>query len=82
MAKDIQVEFFKALKKLQDKFPMVYVETWTPSDFNVNNAGDEVGDTDWNDPKWSSVAFRLRRNFDAEIGTNWDTVAAAAELTD
>jgi hypothetical protein len=75
------VTFHADLRALREKYPMVYLEAWTPDDF-VNNdfdEEDEDGDftpksVDWNHHLHEITADNLRRHFDAEIGTNWDRI--------
>lgn len=63
--------FHDDLQALRKKYPMVYIEAWTPEDFV--DADDEPA-VDWNHPFHEITADNLRRHFDAEIGTNWDRI--------
>ena len=65
--KPLQQEIFReALDKLRKKFPMCYIEAWTPEDFQ----------TEWNSDDSLRVAGALEDGFDANIGTHWDRIAA------
>jgi hypothetical protein len=59
--------FFDELTIFRNKFPMVYIEAWTPGDF-VPDPEDTV---DWDDECYIAVADQLYDNFDANVGTNW-----------
>jgi hypothetical protein len=61
--------FHQDLQALRAKYPMVYVEVWTPEDFVV----DELS-VDWNHPFHETTVDNLHRHFDPEIGTNWERV--------
>jgi hypothetical protein len=65
-------KFFRSLVKLKKKYPMVYVEVWTPEDFD-SEMGREFNKptTDWNDKKWVEVSESLDDQFDANHGTSW-----------
>ena len=68
--------FFADLKEFRAKYPMVYLEAWTPDDFvfDLNKERDTPAPVDWNHPFHEITADNLYRHFDAEIGTNWDRV--------
>lgn len=65
-------KFYSDLRAFREKYPMVYLEAWTPDDF-LFYEGDTDGapPVDWNHPFHEITADNLRRHFDAEIGTNW-----------
>ena len=65
--------FYNDLETLRKKYPMVYIEAWTPEDFSMNS-----GD-DWNRIEHIDAAAKLYDTFDANFGTNWDRVRDAAE---
>ena len=71
-------EFYKELKELQDKYPMCYVEAWTPEDYisaNVDYDNDEdPEEADWEDEQHLSTATSLYKYFDANYGTNWERI--------
>lgn len=80
--------FFGDLQKLRDKFPQVYLEAWTPDDFEFirENKNDpdspwssDIMLADWSDPQWIDVAAELYRQFDANNGTNWISLGIAIE---
>ena len=80
---NIADEFYKDLVSFREKYPMVYVEIWTPDDFieasqdedqRLSHGGDEGKPVDWNDPLHEITASNLFDNFDANVGTNWDRV--------
>ena len=75
----IEAAFYKDLEKLQKKYPMVYIENWTPVDFATDAEGNEPERVDWNDPLWRDVALRLRQELDASYGTNWDRIQQAVK---
>ena len=74
--------FFEDLETLRRKWPMVYVEVWTPDDFDeavsMRSGEDEARPADWGDPKHLETARRLDKRFDAEAGTFWERVADCA----
>jgi hypothetical protein len=79
-------KFYEDLRKFQAKYPMCYLEAWTPEDFNYASALAEFPDegfdesaVDWNDPDHEAVADRLSRHFDANIGTSWGRVRLELE---
>jgi hypothetical protein len=71
-------EFYQDLKALQEKYPMCYVEAWTPEDYVSTDVDyDEDSDpeeTDWNELKHVLTTNSLYNNFDANYGTNWDRI--------
>ena len=69
-------KFFQRLREFEAEFPMVYVECWTPDDYEVAS-GNETS-VDWNAPHHVETAGALNRRFDATIGTNWDRLAESA----
>lgn len=60
--------FHDDLMALREKYPMVYLEAWTPNDFV------DAPVVDWNHPFHETTVDNLYRHFDAEIGTNWDRI--------
>ena len=71
--------FYEDFKAFQAKYPMVYLEAWTPEDFSVDEDGDASPDpVHRNNPVHITTADNLDRYFDAEFGTNWDRVRDAA----
>lgn len=74
------VTFHTDLQALRAKYPMVYLEAWTPDDFVVYEDGDGSPEpVDWNDPAHLTTADNLDRHFDANYGTNWDRVRYEAD---
>lgn len=75
-SQDIEAAFFLDLEALKDKYPMCYIESWTPGDFDsiVKKAS-----SSWLRTKHVETANKLGHNFDAGLGTNWDRVFEAAE---
>ena len=76
--------FYTELDALRKKYPMCYIEAWTPDDFVCNAAtgkddeeDGEASAADWEDPAHVGVAENLYDSFDANLGTNWDAIAAA-----
>ena len=63
--------FLQDLVDLREKYPMVYIEAWTPVDFDV----------DWNSEQAEHMASRLYDRFDANYGTNWDDIHDAKQAT-
>ena len=74
--------FFEDLETLRLKWPMCYVEAWTPDDFDaavsMRSGEGEALPADWGDPKHLETARLLDRRFDAETGTFWYRVADCA----
>ncbi len=64
--------FYRDLKELRTKYPMCYIEAWTPEDFDMERG--EGDSTNWGQRIWTRVASRLSHEFDAERGTNWARV--------
>lgn len=74
-------KFYDDLRKFQAKYPMCYIEAWTPEDFQFAvrlaefpDIEDDAPPVDWDAPLHETTADNLYRHFDAEIGTNWDRV--------
>jgi|688.fasta_scaffold1535830_2 hypothetical protein len=73
------VTFHTDFQALRAKYPMVYLEAWTPDDFVVDEDGNGSPEpVDWNDSAHIATADNLDRHFDAEYGTNWERVRDAA----
>lgn len=72
--------FYADLRDFQKKYPMVYLEVWTPEDFAfaANDLEDVSENADWQSPEHLVTAHTLERRFDANHGTNWDRVREAA----
>jgi hypothetical protein len=74
------VTFHDDFQALRAKYPMVYLEAWTPDDFVFDPDKDDDDDdttpapVDWNHPFHEITADNLHRHFDAEFGTNWDRI--------
>ena len=70
--------FYKELKALQSKYPMCYIEAWTPEDYDSVDADydddKEIEEADWNDQDHIGTTNALYDSFDANIGTNWDRI--------
>ena len=92
-AKPETPSFHADLQALREKWPQVYLEAWTPDDFDFAVAMREAETSiieceleachaDWNDPKHVETARRLDRYADADCGTNWYRVADAADRED
>jgi hypothetical protein len=60
-------EFLKDLKEFRKKYPMTYLEAWTPLDFRMP----------WDSEQSLSVAETLYDTFNADLGTNWDAIEEA-----
>jgi hypothetical protein len=68
--------FHDDLKAFRARYPMCYVEAWTPDDFDRDDDGGERENVDWGTRLWKRVAARLDFEFDAEVGTHWGRVDA------
>jgi hypothetical protein len=69
------VTFHADIQALREKYPMVYLEAWTPDDFVVDEGRNQPPKpVDWNHHLHEITADNLNRHFDAEIGTNWDRI--------
>lgn len=66
--------FYDDLKELRAKYPMCYLEAWTPEDFDLDENGEPKDEVDWKSRVWKRVAARLGHEFDASVGTNWERV--------
>lgn len=70
--------FMSDLRRLQKKYPMVYIEAWTPDDFVFSTYDDDDAELtaqpscEWKNPEHVAVAQRLAHKFDANEGTNWE----------
>ena len=64
----VGLEFIRDLRALRAKYPQCYIEAWTPGDYEM----------DWDNPSAIAVSERLYYDFDASVGTNWETVQAAS----
>jgi hypothetical protein len=71
--------FHDDFQALRAKYPMVYLEAWTPDDFVVDEDGNSPDTVDWNHPLHETTADNLHRHFDANYGTNWDRVRYESE---
>lgn len=71
--------FYAEFKEFRTKYPMCYLEAWTPEDFDVDGNGEPKEEVDWNERRWRRIAARLGHEFDASIGTNWDRVGEVAQ---
>lgn len=71
---DPSLTFYGALKELKSRYPMCYLEAWTPEDFCLDENNEAKDDIDWSERRWKRMASRLGHEFDASIGTNWDRV--------
>lgn len=76
--KNPETTFYKDLDKLREKYPMCYIEAWTPEDFvrSLDGEDEEYEDTklNWNDPNYISISNELYDGFDANYGTNWTRI--------
>lgn len=87
MIKNInQMDFYEELKAFAEKFPMCYIEAWTPEDFAMMKYKDKLSeedelDLDWSENEWIDVADKLYDTFDANHGTNWHKVFHIVEST-
>ena len=71
-------DFQKDLAALRQKYPMCYVEAWTPEDFcSEAVTGKECLVFDWYDPAHELTAEILYESFDANLGTCWASVEDA-----
>jgi hypothetical protein len=78
--KNPSTTFYDDIQALREKYPMVYIEAWTPDDFVVDEDMNQPPEpVDWNDPRHAATAAALDRHFDAEYGTNWDRVRMEVE---
>ena len=87
-------KFIEDLLDFKNKYPSVYIETWTPHDFAkviADQKGEdyeEFYDSDFDkvfekykdiaDNPW--IASALQDRFDAENGTNWRSLEGVIEL--
>lgn len=63
--------FYQELKEFRKRYPMCYLEAWTPEDFDLDDSGSPKDEADWTARRWKRVASRLGHEFDASVGTNW-----------
>jgi hypothetical protein len=71
-------KFYEELKALQQKYPMCYIEAWTPEDY-VSTDVDYDNDEDLEEANWNGLDHVLTTNklynsFNANYGTNWDRI--------
>lgn len=76
---DPSATFYRELKEFRARYPMCYLEAWTPEDFDLDENGEPKDDVDWGARKWKRVASRLGHEFDAGVGTNWDRVGEVSK---
>lgn len=71
--------FVADLCAFRQKYPMVYIEAWTPTDFELSVAliGDPEDIEEWDCPKHLLIVDFINKNFSASRGTNWDALADA-----
>jgi hypothetical protein len=71
-------KFYKDLKDLQAKYPMCYIEAWTPEDYDSVDADfdddEKEVESDWKDQDHIGTTNSLYDSFDANYGTNWDRI--------
>lgn len=73
-------DFYKELRDFQAKYPMCYVEAWTPEDYDSVDAdyNDEDPEpksyTDWNKDVHCDTTSKLYKYFDANYGTSWERI--------
>lgn len=72
--------FWTDLRELEKKYPMCYIEAWTPDDFDCTEGDIDDKDTDWQSPLWPAVVRHLGKGFDANCGTNWDRIAYSKKV--
>ncbi len=79
-------DFYDELRVLSEKYPMCYIEAWTPEDYfmmkhkdqNIEDIQDKLN---WNDEEWVQVSEKLYDTFDANHGTNWHKLFHIVENT-
>jgi len=67
---NLQEQFQKELESLRNKYPMCYIEAWTPEDFNTSLATN----LNWEDDTCIEIAQELYDSFDANDGTSWTSL--------
>jgi hypothetical protein len=67
-------EYRKDLAALRERYPMCYLESWTPDEFDAVAEREDSVLADWFDPKHLQTAENLLRSFDPMEGTNWETI--------
>lgn len=70
--------FWKELKAMQEKYPMCYIEAWTPEDYDSVDADydedEKEVEANWDDDSHIKTTNSLYHSFDANYGTNWDRI--------
>lgn len=76
---DLNEEFQKEIRALQAKYPMCYIESWNPNDWQqyltperVEEEDEHLLSADWHEPIHCEIAAHLTRYFDAQHGTDWN----------
>lgn len=85
---DLNEAFQADVRALQAKYPMCYVETWNPDDWQqyltpevAEEEDEHILSADWTDPVHLQIATHLHRYFDAQYGTDWGRLEYAVEAT-
>jgi hypothetical protein len=79
-----QKTFWKDLQAFRAKYPMTYIEAWTPDDFEFTEQVSipiEKIDADWFADKHIGTVEYLTDTFNANLGTSWDSIQNAIKLT-
>lgn len=79
MPKNLEKSFRKDLDKLRAKYPMCYIEAWTPIDFACARTAEmnvEEIKPDWKNPINEQIVDGLENGFDANDGTYWERIKA------
>lgn len=79
MPKNLEKSFRTDLRKFRAKYPMCYIEAWTPNDFACAQTAEmnvEEIKANWQNPENISIVQKLEHGFDANDGTYWERIKA------
>jgi hypothetical protein len=81
----LSTQFFKDLKALQAKYPMCFIDAWTPDDYEFALAMNEEPDAEleenanWSDDRYAWATFMIHKRKDANNGIDWEWLSIVLE---
>ncbi len=88
--KPINQQFQDDLEALKVKYPMCYIEAWTPDDYvsavehgtkeQKEAFSEQLQGADWTDERYVDTTISLARGLDANHGTNWERLRDCLQL--
>jgi hypothetical protein len=81
----LSTQFFKDLRTLQAKYPMCFIDAWTPDDYEFALAMGEEPDAeleenaDWSHDRYVWASRMVSKRKDANNGIDWDWLSIVLE---